>query len=90
MPSRERAERLLRKAAQDKFVLSKLVSDPASPDELIGFHAQQAIEKMLKAVSTLATEKGEAALPENETVTPEEIVEIRKGLKTNQVREGVF
>jgi len=50
MPSRERAELLLRKAAQDEFALAKLVSDPESPDELIGFHAQQAVEKMLKAV----------------------------------------
>jgi HEPN domain-containing protein len=40
---------LLRKAKQDEFALQKLVPDPASPDEVIGFHAQQAVEKMLKA-----------------------------------------
>lgn len=51
--SRERAERLLRKAAQDEFTIDKLASDPASPDEVIGFHAQQAVEKMLKAGLTL-------------------------------------
>ena len=50
MHSRELAELFLRKARQDDFVLDKLISDPASPDEVIGFHAQQAVEKMLKAV----------------------------------------
>ena len=49
-PSRELAELLLRKAAQDEFVLERLAPDPATPEEVIGFHAQQAVEKMLKAV----------------------------------------
>ena len=53
MHSRELAELLLRKASQDEFVMEKLISDPASPDEAIGFHAQQAIEKMLKAILAL-------------------------------------
>ena len=48
--SRELADVLLRKAEQDEFALDKLIPDPNSPDEIIGFHAQQAIEKMLKAV----------------------------------------
>lgn len=48
--SREYAGILLRKAAQDELVLEKLGHDPAVADEVIGFHAQQAIEKMLKAV----------------------------------------
>ncbi len=52
MHSREHAELLLHKAQQDEFALEKLISDPASPDEIIGFHAQQAIEKTLKAVLT--------------------------------------
>jgi HEPN domain-containing protein len=52
--SRELAELLLRKAEQDEFALDKLIPDPNSPDEIIGFHAQQAIEKMLKAVLALA------------------------------------
>ena len=50
--SREHAELLLRKAQQDEFALEKLIPDPASPDEIIGFHAQQAVEKSLKAVLT--------------------------------------
>jgi HEPN domain-containing protein len=52
--SRELAELLLRKAEQDEFALDKLIPDPNSPDEIIGFHAQQAIEKMLKAVLAFA------------------------------------
>jgi len=52
--SRELAELLLQKAEQDEFALDKLIPDPNSPDEIIGFHAQQAIEKMLKAVLALA------------------------------------
>jgi hypothetical protein len=47
MHSREHAELLLHKAQQDEFALEKLIPDPASPDEIIGFHAQQAIEKTL-------------------------------------------
>ena len=50
MLSREHAEVLLAKAAQDEFTLKILLEDSESPDEVIGFHAQQAIEKMLKAV----------------------------------------
>ena len=55
MRSREHAELLLRKAAQDEFVVEKLSSDPASPDEVIGFHAQQSVEKTLKAALTLSS-----------------------------------
>jgi HEPN domain-containing protein len=50
---REHAELLLRKAAQDEFTVEKLFPDPASPDEVIGFHAQQVVEKTLKAVLAL-------------------------------------
>ena len=53
MHSRELAELFFRKARQDEFVLDKLISDPTSPDEVIGFHAQQAVEKMLNAVLAL-------------------------------------
>jgi hypothetical protein len=65
--SREHAEVLLRKAQQDEFALEKLAPDPASPDEIIGFHAQQAIEKSLMAVlecgSLLPLFFGELARP---------------------------
>ena len=30
--------------------MDKLIPDPNAPDEIIGFHTQQAIEQMLKAV----------------------------------------
>ena len=55
MRSREHAELLLRKAAEDEFTVEKLSLDPASPDEVIGFHAQQAVEKTLKAALTLSS-----------------------------------
>jgi HEPN domain-containing protein len=38
------------KAKADEFAMEKLIPDPASSDEIIGFHAQQAVEKLLKAV----------------------------------------
>ena len=41
---------LLDKAAQDEYVLDKLLSDPDAPVEVFGFHAQQAAEKLLKAI----------------------------------------
>jgi HEPN domain-containing protein len=50
--SREHAELLLRKASQDLYVLERLSADLATPDEILGFHAQQAVEKMLKAALT--------------------------------------
>ena len=50
MKWREQALKLLEKAAQDEFVMDKLMTDSASPDEVIGFHGQQAAEKLLKAV----------------------------------------
>jgi HEPN domain-containing protein len=50
MRNRERASVLLRKANEDEFTVEKLLPDPASSDEIIGFHAQQAVEKNLKAI----------------------------------------
>jgi HEPN domain-containing protein len=54
MPSRDHAALLLRKAGADEFTVEKLIPDLRSSDEVIGFHAQQAIEKLLKAVLTSA------------------------------------
>ena len=50
--SREHARLLLEKAAEDEYVLRRLIDDPDAPDAVIGFHAQQAVEKCLKAVLT--------------------------------------
>jgi hypothetical protein len=44
----------------------------------------------LKSVFTLGKEKGDIPLPENQPVHPKTIVELRKGLKKGQVREGNF
>ena len=44
----------------------------------------------LKSVVQMGKEKGDNPLPENESVTPERIVKLRKGLRKGQVREGLF
>ena len=44
----------------------------------------------MKSVAELSAEKGDVALPENESVTPANLVVYRKGLKQGQVREGAF
>ncbi|MCD4814219.1 HEPN domain-containing protein [bacterium] len=41
---------LMKKARQDEYILEKLVGDEDAPVEIFGFHAQQASEKILKAV----------------------------------------
>jgi hypothetical protein len=43
------AARFVRKAHSDEIALDKLADDPDVPDDLIGFHSQQALEKLLKA-----------------------------------------
>jgi hypothetical protein len=43
-----------------------------------------------KSVKELGEEKGDNPLPENVSVDPTHIVELRKGLKEGQVREGRF
>lgn len=50
MTARKFARKLLFKAEQDLLVLKKLQADPDITSEILGFHAQQAAEKMLKAV----------------------------------------
>jgi HEPN domain-containing protein len=46
---RDRHEVLLRKARQDEIVLERLLGDSDVDDDTLGFHAQQAAEKLLKA-----------------------------------------
>jgi HEPN domain-containing protein len=46
---RDLAARFAHKAESDEIALEKLADDPDVPDDLIGFHAQQALEKLLKA-----------------------------------------
>jgi hypothetical protein len=47
---RDHALLLLRKAHEDKFVVDRFVDDQELADDVMGFHAQQAVEKLLKAV----------------------------------------
>jgi len=50
MPAeREQVALLLSKAAEDEYVLDRLLDDKDAPDSVYGFHAQQATEKLLKA-----------------------------------------
>ena len=44
----------------------------------------------LKSVAAMGKERGELPLPENSSVDPAHIIQIRKGLKEDQVREGEF
>jgi HEPN domain-containing protein len=50
----EQVALLLAKAAEDEYVLDRLVDDPEAPESVFGFHAQQATEKLLKAALTHA------------------------------------
>ena len=50
MAERTLAETLLLAAKRDEQAFRKLAEDPTLHDSLAGFHAQQAIEKALKAV----------------------------------------
>ena len=50
MTRHDRADILLRKARQDELVLERLIADSEVDDETLGFHAQQAVEKLLKAL----------------------------------------
>ncbi|HWO83623.1 MAG TPA: HEPN domain-containing protein [Solirubrobacterales bacterium] len=52
---------LARKAADDAKAMRLLASNQEISDEIIGFHAQQAIEKWLKAV--LGPGKSSASTP---------------------------
>jgi HEPN domain-containing protein len=46
----DQARVLLSKAVQDEALVRKVGSDTDIADELVGFHAQQAVEKAMKAV----------------------------------------
>ena len=50
MKRREQALLLLRKAAQDEALLDEVLASDRVGDEIIGFHCQQAAEKILKAL----------------------------------------
>src|SRR3989338_4599779 len=49
MKQHEQTRMLLRKAAADESLLDRVLSEETVDDEIIGFHCQQAVEKLLKA-----------------------------------------
>jgi hypothetical protein len=49
-----------------------------------------ALLRKVKSVAEIGTAKGDVPLPENESVTPGNVVKLRAGLRDNEVREGVF
>jgi hypothetical protein len=51
---RDVAARFARKARSDEIALEKLAGDPDVPDDVVGFHTQQAVEKLLKAALAYA------------------------------------
>jgi HEPN domain-containing protein len=53
MQSAKLARLLLQKVKQGAYVRNCLLEDPLALDEIIGFHAQQAVEKSVKAVLAL-------------------------------------
>ncbi len=54
MAAVDEARRLLAKAGEDEYVLDCLLENAAAPEAMVGFHAQQAAEKLLKAALFLA------------------------------------
>lgn len=44
----------------------------------------------LKSVADMAKDKGDVPLPENESVTPETVIKLRKNLGKDEVRQGQF
>lgn len=52
-PRREEAEQLLAAAQRDRTGFRILLRDAESPVEIVLFHAQQAVEKLIKAVFSL-------------------------------------
>jgi HEPN domain-containing protein len=50
LSAHDEARLLIRKARQDQMALVRLAADAEIADAIVGFHAQQAAEKALKAV----------------------------------------
>ena len=68
---------------------------PACPGSTTTPRAQTAVEGSeklagMKTVKEIGEAKGDVPLPENESVTPENVVKLRAKLAKDQVREGAF
>jgi HEPN domain-containing protein len=83
----EQAQRLRRKATGDAEAMNPLLDSSSVPDEVIGFHAQQAIEKLLKALLShrrVAFRRTHDLtelldlLAANGVIVPQEIAEVRR------------
>ena len=48
------------------------------------------ILKTIRSVMQIAKAKGDVPLPENQSVSPDNVVKLRAGLRPNEVREGAF
>jgi hypothetical protein len=44
----------------------------------------------LRSVKSMGEAKGEVPLPENASVTPEQVVKLRRGMRKDEVRDGIF
>lgn len=53
------ARAFMEKGREDEVLLERIVADDAIADALFGFHAQQAVEKYLKAVLAIDQERPE-------------------------------
>ncbi len=51
---RDLARVLLERAAGDEALVRKVLDDHEIPDAIVGFHAQQAAEKLIKATPSLS------------------------------------
>ncbi len=51
-PKFQEIDKLLRKSKEDEAVLTMSINDQKISDSIFGFHAQQAVEKMFKAILT--------------------------------------
>ncbi|MCX7412106.1 MAG: HEPN domain-containing protein [Planctomycetia bacterium] len=69
---------LLRKARQDELVLERLLGDSDVDDDTLGFHAQQAAEKLLKAALAARSRNPECDLAAKE-ISHEELIAGFKG-----------
>lgn len=81
MSALEYARLLMAKSRQDELVVEKLAGDPDVSDEVLGFHAQQAIEKLLKAVLT------EGGIPFRRTHDLTELIDL---LARESVQSSMF
>ena len=88
MPTPEELEvagLLLRKAASDLSAARALAADSHQQDDVVGFHAQQAVEKSLKAVLAL---RGLEIPRTHDVVLLTRLVDTRREAVPDEVREA--